>query len=162
MYKIPTETRIQYLTSADSLLQISAEVSPNYTTAINQRRLIQITYSKISFENGGWKNDYFSKSEILEAAQRLVNSVTSKAKIEDIDYFRLMQGYYWTLLHYLFANDFENMYHTSEIMLSDDMPMDIMLPNLTKDQKADYQQWYNFALEQNLKFQSKYGKKKRK
>jgi len=162
LYKIPTETRIQYLTSADSLLQISAEVSPNYTTAINQRRLIQITYSKISFENGGWKNDYFSKSEILEAAQRLVNSVTSKAKIEDIDYFRLMQGYYWTLLHYLFANDLENMYHTSEIMLSDDMPMDIMLPNLTKDQKADYQQWYNYALEQNIKFQSKYGKKKKK
>lgn len=159
---ISNEKKIEYINKADSILAIAGERSPKYINLINSRRLSQCANLKNMIEHGDLKNKRFAFSEILEAAQRLVQSETDVIEKKDLDYYRLMEGYYFLMLHYWMGEDDLNAYLISEQMLSVDMPSDMELVTLSKTQKGAYTSYLDLALQVNTMYGPKYGKKKRR
>ena len=156
------EVRVSYFDKADSLCAISSEASPEYATRINERRLEYILMNKYRLQFGKFGGDQASMPEFLEAAQRLSKSAEDIVNKEDNDYFLLMKGYYWALIHFVYSNDKENQYIVSEKMLSLDMPSDMELTSISASKRSDYAGWVDQAAQINAGLSGTYGKKKGK
>lgn len=142
------EARIHYFEKADSVCQLAAVASPEYITHINDVRFWTILVgglSKVKYD--GFNGDFTALPEFLEAAERLYKSGEAKEKREDIDYYFIMKGYYWTMMHYLFLDDHDNTLQMADKMLSTDMPLGMELPSLSESRKKEYSQWYEKAEE---------------
>jgi tetratricopeptide (TPR) repeat protein len=160
---VDKEKRIRYFQKADTLLMLSSEASPEYITQINQRRLKQVTLPLIPLIYGdGLGNKLFAFPEVLESAQRLEAAVLSSTEMKDLEYYMLMEAYYYEMLHYWFGDNDEQAYNLSEKMLSVDMPTDFELESLTKSQKKEYNSYSEIAMKVNTMYAPKYGKKKKK
>jgi tetratricopeptide (TPR) repeat protein len=153
---VDKEKRISCFEKADSLLMLSSEASPEYLTQINQRRLEQVTLPLLPLVHGAsLENKLFAYPEVLEAAQRLEASVLSVTEMQDLEYYRLMEAYYYSAVHYLMNDNYEQVYEISEKMLSKEMPASVELQSLSNARKVSYDKWTDFALKVNKMFKPK-------
>lgn len=158
---VTLEKRMEALLIADSLLQLSLVASPEYTTRINQQRLDEITMFIIKLKYGDMGNKIFSVPEVLEAAERLETCIKELSNVQDMDYYRLMEAYYYKLLHYWMGDQEENAFNVSETMLSVDMPSDMELVSLSNSYKNNYNSFLDRARQVNDLYRPKYGKRKK-
>ncbi len=158
---IATAERIRFFHSADSVCQIGSEVSPIYAGQINEMRLSTILMNRYRLEFGVFGGDQAALPEFRDASIRLSQSILDKkTPLEDLDYYRLMEGYHWTLVHYMYTNDDENQYKTASKMTSLDMPSEMELQKLSKGRKEDYKNWVDEAQSIYNDLSKKFGKKR--
>ncbi len=159
---LTTEQRVSYFEKADSVCKLAAEASPEYITQINDRRFWTILVGGIANAKGGFNADFIVIPEFLEGAERLYKCAEDIINRKDNDYYFMMKGYYWAMMHYLYKNDKENQYLMSEKMLSIDMPSEMELVTLSTGRKNEYAGWVDKAVEINGLYASQFRKKKGK
>lgn len=159
---IPASQRIRYFQIADSLCDVGAKATPMYAVLIAEMRLETILMNRYRLEYGKFSGDQAAFPEFRVAAERLYMAVQQQdSPMKDMDYYRMMKGYYWALIHFLFAKDEENQYAIAAKMTSLDMPSEMELTSLSASRKQDYQDWVNQAQDIYNSTYKKYGKKRK-
>ena len=159
---ISKEERIKYYLKLDSVCQLSIEASPQYAPMLNYRRFSRFLFDRYRLEYGAMGHEQATYPEFLEAAMRLSQSVLDKeTPLEDMDYFYLMEGYYWTLIHYIDTKDAVNQYEVAAKMVSVDMPSSMELTTLNSDLKEIYDGYVDAAQDTYKELHKLYGKKRK-
>lgn len=160
------QERIKYYNMADSIFALAAEATPEYYYDISETRLTQILFNKMRLEFGTFGYDQAKLPYLLEAANRLIvpleKKLSEESTLSDKQYFQLMEGYHWALVHYMANDDGEHQYFLTEKMLSIDMPSEMELVSLSKGYKDAYKEYVDQAQELNIGLRPKYGRKRGK
>lgn len=146
----------------DSLCQISAKASPNYTGLLYSWAINIGAKSYVAFDNPdlGWKHP-----KIYEVASRAIEADKAYQKtideIPDNDVYYLMEAYHWLLEYYIAwgKEKYQEMFECTEAMIN--MPLEFDLPTLRSEFKVNYIKWMNGAETVNGSLRRQgYGKKK--
>jgi len=157
------DERIHFLEKADSVCQLAAEASPEYLVRINDVRFWTILVGALAkVKYNGFNEEFVVLPEFLEGAQRLYKSAEEQEERKDNDYYFMMKGYYWAMIHYSYLEDEENLYLMSEKMCSVDMPSEMELVSLSKERQEEYAKWVDKAVQINIDLSSKFGRKNKK
>lgn len=149
--------RIFYCHKLDSLFEISAETTPAEALELSEKRLNYLVYRQ-TLEYGEWGYSQAALPEVLDLAGKLSQMVLDKSNsLNDYDYYVLMEGYYYQLLHYLGNNDYENAYRIAEKMTSPDLPFEVKGKGTNN---KNYQIWVDEGQRNYTTLYKKYGKKR--
>ncbi|MBP3789950.1 MAG: hypothetical protein J6I52_10080 [Prevotella sp.] len=156
------EERVKFYLKADSVCQLSVDSSPEYAVMLNYRRFRYFLFDRYRIEYGIMGHDQVVFPEFLEAATRLTQSVIDKkTPLEDLDYFYLMEGYYWTLIHYVDTKNSAKQFEVAEKMVSVDMPSAMELTTLSSGAKKEYEDFVDKAQDIYKDLYKLYGKKRK-
>ena len=157
---VPAAERIRYFHIADSLCDLGAKASPIYASLISEMRLETILMNRYRLEFGKFSGDQAALPEFHDAAERLYKAtLEQQPPLKDIDYYRMMKGYHWALVHFIFADDKPKIYEMASRMTSLDMPSEMELVTLSAGRKKDYRDWVDEAQELYNTYHKQFGKK---